>query len=116
MEFCYKTASVWQFVGKALFILKILIPVVIIILASIEFAKAALSSDEKAISKASKKLLQRIIIGISIFFIPLIIKLIFSMVSLVSEDIKSDYSNCINCLTSPYNSCDTSYEGNIFKK
>lgn len=48
MDFCYKTATVWQMVGKFLFILKILIPILIIVLGMIDFGKSAISSDDKA--------------------------------------------------------------------
>ena len=29
---------------------------------------------------------------------------------------KKDYIICVNCLTSPYKNCDTSYKGEIFNK
>ena len=116
MDFCYKTATVWQMVGKFLFILKILIPILIIVLGMIDFGKSAISSDDKAISKAGKTLLRRIVTGIIIFFIPLLIKVLFNMVAGFNEDIKNDYENCVVCLTDPYNECDTSYKGEIFTK
>ncbi len=116
MEFCYKTAQAWYTAGIGVFILKILIPLTIIVFASVDLSKAVISNDEKAIKSATKKILHRIIAGVCIFFIPTAIKIVFSMVSLVSEDMKNDYNVCINCLTDPYNNCDTSYEGNIFKK
>ena len=116
MDFCYKTASTWQFVGQLLFILKIMVPIVIIVLGSIEVGKAVISNDDKAIKNASSKLLKRIVAGICIFFIPLLIQIIFSMISLISDEMRNDYNNCVNCLTNPYNKCDTSYTGNIFKK
>lgn len=116
MNFCYKTASVWLFIGKLLFILKILIPIAIIALGSIDLGKAVISSDDKSIKTASTKLLKRIVAGICIFFIPVIIKVLFSMIGIISDEIKNDYINCINCITDPYNNCDASYEGNIYKK
>ena len=116
MNFCYKTATIWQMVGKLIFILKILIPIVIIVLGVIDFGKSAISSDEKAMQKTGKTLLTRIIIGVCIFFVPLIVKIIFDMVGQFSDEMKKDYINCVNCLTSPYNNCDTSYQGEIFKK
>ena len=116
VNFCYKTADVWLIVGKALFILKILIPIAIIVLASIDLGKAVISSDDKAIKSAGSKLLKRFIAGVCVFFIPTIVQIVFSMISLISEDMKNDYKNCVNCLTDPYNNCDVSYEGEIFKK
>lgn len=116
MEFCYKSATIWQVVGKVIFIIKILVPLLIIVLASIDLGKATVSSDDKAISKASKTLLRRLITGIIIFFIPTIVKVLFSLVAGFNDDIKNDYENCVVCLTDPYNECDTSYEGEIFTK
>lgn len=116
MGFCYKTATVWQMIGKFLFILKILVPIVIIVLGTIDFGKAVLSNDDKAIMNSSKKLLTRIVIGIAIFFVPLIINLVFNMIGSFSEEMKNDYTNCVTCLTDPYNTCDTEYHGEIFKK
>ena len=104
MDFCYKTATVWQMVGKFLFILKILIPIVIIVLGMIDFGKSAMS------------LVKRIIIGIAIFFVPLLVKIIFNMIGQFSSEMKKDYIYCVNCLTSPYKNCDTSYKGEIFNK
>lgn len=116
MEFCYKTATVWQMVGKLIFILKILVPIIIIVLGTIDFGRAVISNDDKAVSKASKSLLTRIIIGVCIFFVPIIINIIFNMISGFNEEMKKDYTNCVTCLTNPYNGCDTSYKGEIFKK
>ena len=116
MEFCYKSATIWQIVGKIIFMIKIIVPILIIVLASIDLGKATISSDDKAISKAGKTLLRRIVTGIIIFFIPLLIKVLFNMIAGFNEDIKNDYENCVVCLTDPYNECDTSYKGEIFTK
>ena len=116
MDFCYKTATVWQMVGKFLFILKILIPILIIVLGMIDFGKSAISSDEKVMQKSAMSLVKRIIIGIAIFFVPLLVKIIFNMIGQFSSEMKKDYINCVNCLTSPYKNCDTSYKGEIFNK
>lgn len=116
MSFCYKTATIWKFIGEFLLVLKILIPIIIIVLGIIDFGKSAISNDEKAMRNSSMKLFKKILAGILIFFIPVIIKIVFSMVGFVSKDMQKDYMNCIDCLTSPNKSCDTSYKGNIFKK
>lgn len=118
MNFCYRTADVWQFVGQIIFILKILIPIVIIVFGMIDLGRAVVDSDEKIMSKALKLLFKRIVIGIAIFFVPIIIKVVFGMILGFSEEMKNDAWNCVACLTDPYNEtdCDTSYEGEIFKK
>lgn len=118
MNFCYKTASVWQFVGQIIFILKILIPIIIIVFGMIDLGRAVMDSDDKIISKALKLLFKRVVIGICIFFVPILVKVVFGMIVSFSEEMKNDAWNCITCLTDPYNEteCDTSYEGEIFKK
>ena len=114
MSFCYKTAIIWQVVGYVFLIAKIVIPIILIILGMVDLGKAVISSDDKAISKAAKSLLMRTITAIAIFFIPTIIKVAFEFVAGFNEDMKNDAQNCIDCLTSPNGSCDTSYEGEVF--
>ena len=114
MSFCYKTAIIWQVVGYVFLIAKIVIPIILIILGMVDLGKAVISSDDKAISKAAKSLLMRTIAAIAIFFIPTIIKVAFEFVAGFNEDMKNDAQNCIDCLTSPNGTCDTSYEGEVF--
>ena len=114
MSFCYKTAIIWQVVGYVFLIAKIVIPIILIILGMVDLGKAVILSDDKAISKAAKSLLMRTIAAIAIFFIPTIIKVAFEFVAGFNEDMKNDAQNCIDCLTSPNGSCDTSYEGEVF--
>ena len=55
-----------------------LVPIILIVLGTIDFGKAVISNDDKAVSKASKSLLTKIIIGVCIFFVPIIINIISS--------------------------------------
>lgn len=114
MDFCYKTASIWQIAGYGFLILKIVIPLILIILGIIDFGKAVLSSDDKSIKDATITLVKRVIAGVIIFFIPTVIKVIFGYIAGFTSDMQDDFMNCVNCLTSPNNACDTSYEGEIF--
>ena len=113
MEFCYKTAKVWQIVGYAIMIIKIIVPLVLIILGMIDFFKAIMDSDAKAISKTAASLLKKFIIAIVIFFIPTIINVFFNFIGGFSE-VQDDYLNCVDCLTSPNDKCDTSHNEGIF--
>ncbi|MDE6284888.1 MAG: hypothetical protein K2M17_04010 [Bacilli bacterium] len=111
--FCYKTANIWSILGYVILILKILVPIIIILLGIVEFGKATVSSDDKAIKKTLATMIKKIVVGIAIFFVPTIINLIFSLIGNF-EPFHGDYLNCVDCLTSPYEKCDTSYEGEIF--
>lgn len=116
MDFCKKTATIWQLVGNLILILKIVIPLLIILFASIDFGKAIASSEDKVIKEKAIKLIKRILAGVVIFFIPLAIKLVFSLISSFNDEMRSDFGNCITCLTDPNGECDTSYQGTIFTK
>ncbi len=112
MGFCYKTAAIWQVIGYVFWVLKILIPVVLIILGVVNLAQAVISNDEKAISKTAMSLIKKIAIGMVIFFIPLIVTSIFNLLGLFI-DYKDDFKNCLGCVTAPRTNCDTSYQGDV---
>lgn len=116
MGFCLKSGSLMQIIGYVIFVFKIVVPILIIILASIDLAKSVISGDEKDIKENAMKLLKRLLIGIAIFLLPSIVKVIyFNLVNDTSgSEFKNDASYCIVCITSPSN-CDTSYQKDILK-
>lgn len=108
-SFCADTAPIWQFVGYALFILKTLIPLVIIVLGIIDLVKVTMSNDDKAMNMAFSSLIKRLIIGVAIFFIPTIVSLVFSMVKDASPFLENADA-CQACLLRP-----TSTECSVYK-
>ena len=126
MNFCYKSANIWQIVGYLFFIIKVVVPVIIIVLASIDFAQAVLSGEDKVVREKAERLFKRVLIGVAIFLIPTIIKVLFFNLPLFTDDMKNDIGNCIRCITSPYNTsssdannvsgCDLSGVNGVFSK
>ena len=114
--FCTKSGSLMQIVGYVILIFKIVVPLLIIILASIDLAKAVTSGEEKDIKENAMKLLKRLLIGLAIFFLPSIVRVIYFSLTRDTGDsgFKNDASNCIVCVTSP-SKCDTTYEREILK-
>ena len=111
LNFCGRTAPIWQFIGYFLVALKIVIPLIIIVLGVIDFATSVISSDDKAISSAAKGLFKRLIIGVVIFFIPTIVDLVFGFISNFTGDIMSEIATCEECLLSPTgNTCEDSVD------
>ena len=100
MTFCEDTAPIWRFVGYILFALKIIIPVVIIILGIMDFANAMIAKDEKAITNAAKSVGKRLILGIAIYFVPLLVSYIFSLIGDASPYIEK-IESCEVCLLNP---------------
>ena len=99
------TLRALRIVGIVIYIAKILTPLVLIILGSIDLAKAAVSGDDKATSEALQTTLRRLIIGIVIFFVPTIAKLLISMVSDADNLMNNKYVYCTNCLLDPFGDC-----------
>ena len=62
--------SAIRILGHLVMIIKIIVPVVIIVLGMVDFGKAELSSDDKALTKAVGALTRRFIAGVVIFLAP----------------------------------------------
>ena len=100
----------FRLLGWILVIVKIVIPIIIITMGSIDFAKAVTSSKDDEIRKASKSLVIRIIIGALIFFIPKVIDIVVKIVdgeevynsnSQYNEDSDHPFATCTYCLFHP---------------
>ena len=87
-NFCETTKGLWEIVGILLTVIKIVIPIVLVVLGSIDLLKAVTSDDKDMIKKQSIVLGKRAVAAIIIFFIPTIVWGILSAVSTVNEGIK----------------------------
>ena len=104
--FCVTTSSIWQFAGYILFAIKIAVPLIIIILGILDFFKAMTAAKDDAINSAAKNLIFRIVIGLVIFFIPLIVSTVFKFIKEANSYIAAADA-CQTCLLQPFNSnCD----------
>lgn len=69
-------------VVKALFnIIKIGIPILLIIMGSIDLGKAVMASDDKEIKSATSKLIKRAIAAVAIFFAVTLVDVIMGLVA-----------------------------------
>ena len=73
-------------------IICIAVPILLIVLGSVDFGNAVLSSDQEAMQKAVKRFTTRCIIAVAIFFLPLIVNLLFSFpgLDIVAEEFFCD--------------------------
>ena len=55
-------------------------PTLVVVMTIVEFAKAAASNDKEALLKAAKKTGTRIVLALSLFFLPIIIDFVFENV------------------------------------
>lgn len=100
MNFCHSAGPIMYTIGMFMLVFKIVIPVLLIIFGMVDLGKAVISSDDKAVSKAAKTLLNRVIAGVCIFFIPTIVGLVFKMVGAFGE-VKDEYDYCAACVSNP---------------
>ena len=97
--FCAETAGIWKVIGFIIYIIRIAIPIIIILLGTLDLGKAVIAGEDKKIKEAQKSFLMRIVYGIAVFFVFQIVYVIFNMLGL---DLNSGQPRvCWICATKP---------------
>ena len=94
------TASTWnsedgntnKFLKKVWGMLKVIVPVLVIVLSIADFLKVLIISDEKNYKEAYTRLLKRIAVGIILFVLPALIKLVLDLAGLQDTGIFEVFS------------------------
>lgn len=71
---------------------RIIIPIIIIVLGSLDLAKAVIAGKEDEMKKAQTTFVKRVILGVVIFFVPLLVNLIMELADITWEGM--GYSVC----------------------
>lgn len=79
--------SVAWFLVKILNYLKLLGPLMVLILSSLDFAKAILMSDDESLKKAQSNLITRLILAALLFVLPTLIEVLLDIFGITSSDI-----------------------------
>lgn len=87
----------FRLVGIFLTIVKIIVPIILIVMGSIDMSKAVISKENGAIQKQLVVFLKRAIAGILIFFAPTIVLSIFHLVDGM-DNFESTYKTCLDCM------------------
>lgn len=74
-----KEESVAWLVQKLLDYLKILGPILVVILSSVDFATAIISSNDDTMKKAQKKLITRLIAAVLLFLVPTVVQVLLDI-------------------------------------
>ena len=85
-------ASISYLINLVMSYVRIIVPILIILLGSLDFAKAVLASKEDVMRKAQITFFKRLIIGVCVFFAPLLVNVIMSLAEIVWEGL--GYSSC----------------------
>lgn len=78
---CETLYPVVSILKTVLDVIQIGIPILLILMGTIDLGKAVLSSDDKAIKESTSRLVKRIIAAVAVFFVVTIVKLIMGIVS-----------------------------------
>ncbi len=81
-EDCYGIMPIIKLIRKGIFpIIQIGIPIILIIMGSIDLGKAVISSDDKEIKAAQGRLIKRVISAVVIFLLVTIVNIVFNLFS-----------------------------------
>jgi len=77
--------SVAWLLQQVLNYIKIIGPLLVVVLSSIDFAQVIVKSDDDAMKKAQKKLIYRLILAASLFFIPVLVEVLLDLFGITSN-------------------------------
>ena len=66
--------------------LKILGPTIAIVLGSLDFGKAVITSDEESMKKAKNAFIKRIIAAVALFFVPLFVQILLGLFGITTDN------------------------------
>ena len=82
---------IFKFIKHGVFpIIQIGIPILLILMGSIDLGRAVLSSDDKEVKAATGRLIKRAIAAIAVFFVSTLVSLIMGMLGTESDNGRMD--------------------------
>ena len=96
--------TILRVVRTALTIIQIAVPILLIIMGSLDLMKAVMAGKEDEIKKSQGTFVKRAIAAVIVFFIPLIVNLVLGLVPIgTSTDangnsVKTTYQDCLNAI------------------
>ncbi|HIT37106.1 MAG TPA: hypothetical protein IAB59_01335 [Candidatus Onthousia faecipullorum] len=95
---CSGLDSIIRVIKEGVFpIVQIAIPIILIVLCTLDLGKAVIGSDDKENKKLLKRIVRRLVYALILFFLVTVINLIFTMVGSITEnETLIRWSNCWN--------------------
>lgn len=81
-------------INEILGYVRVIVPILVILLGTLDLAKAVLAGKEDEMKKAQKTFIMRVIAGVAVFFVPLIVDIVMDLANIVWEGL--GYSSCNN--------------------
>lgn len=89
--------SIRYYIDSVLQYVRVIVPILIILLGTIDFSKAVLAGKEDEMRKAQSDFVKRVIMGVAIFFVPLLIDVVMDLAEIVWKDTIWKGTDLINC-------------------
>lgn len=90
----------FQIIGYLIYVAKMVIPLLLVVLGSIDLAKGVIATNEKPNKDSLMAFGRRLIIAVVIFLIPTVLDFLLSFVD-GANDTMDKYSVCTTCLLDP---------------
>lgn len=94
---CDELEPVLRIVGIAIFIIKVVVPIMLIIVGMLDMAKAVTEKDENKIKDAQHKLIKKAIAAVVVFLVVTIVGVLTNLIG------AEEYKQCTKCITNPWN-------------
>ncbi len=100
MECPEDLVPIFNFLKHGVFpIIQIGIPIILIVMGSIDLGKAVLSSDDKEIKGATSKLIKRAIAAVAVFFITTIVSILMGLFTSSGTNVEGSTTSWKDCWT-----------------
>ena len=87
-----------QFIKRGIFpIIQIGIPIILIVMGSIDLGKAVMSSDDKEIKGATSKLIKRAIAAVAVFFVTTVVSLLMGLFTKSGANVEGNTTSWQEC-------------------
>ena len=97
-NFCTDMANTLKLVGYFITVIKIVVPLLVVIMGSLDFYHIVMSGKDSDLKKESLILGKRVLMGVIVFLMPSIVNL---AVNTLDNNPNADYKVCVDCLTTP---------------
>lgn len=101
---CADFSPVLRMGGYVIFLVKIVLPLIIIVKSSLDLYKIVVSGNPDDLKKQANKLVMTLIVGAVIFYIPTIISVVFNFIDDYKNQMteRSDAYICKQCVFEPF--------------
>lgn len=106
---CQDFAHTLRIGGYLIVLVKVLIPIIIIVKASLNLLHAVTGGKSEELKKWAKQLGYSFIAGALIFFVPTIVNVAFGFISAYNTNITEDSKICTACIFDPFSEACTKY-------